>query len=122
MTRREIICIGCPLGCCMTLTISSDGNIENVSGNQCKEGQKQAIAELNPGRVLTTTVLTERSKRPLLPVRTDKAVSKDQLKAIMRATARMKVKPPVKVGQEIAHNILGTGANLISTGALDPDL
>jgi len=40
----------------------------------------------------------------------------------MRAISRIRVNPPVKVGQEIAHNILGTGANLISTGKIEIEL
>jgi CxxC motif-containing protein len=119
VTLREIICIGCPLGCHVMLTLGQDGGITNVSGNQCKEGRKLAIAELqHPERVLTTSVLTEDSRRRLLPVRTDRPVPRHRLPEIIRATANIRVKPPVKVGQEIAHDILGTGANLISTGTL----
>jgi CxxC motif-containing protein len=101
------------------LTVSPEGKIDKVSGNQCKKGREYALAEFqHPLRVLTATVLTEGSRRHLLAVRTDKAIPKEQLQKIMRATANLKVKPPVKAGQEIVHDILGTGANLISTGTL----
>ena len=120
MTQREVICIGCPLSCRVRLTVSPDGKIDKVSGNQCKKGQEYALAEFqHPLRVLTATVITQGSRRPLLAVRTDKAVPKEQLQEMMRATANLRVKPPIKAGQEIIHNILGTGANLIATSSLN---
>jgi CxxC motif-containing protein len=119
VSQKEIICIGCPMGCHVMLTIDSGENITGLSGNQCKEGRRHAMAEWqHPERVLTATVLTEGSSRQLLPVRTDRPVPKDQQKQIMRATAQIKVKPPVKVGQVIMANILSTGTNLIATGSL----
>jgi CxxC motif-containing protein len=118
MPQQEITCIGCPLGCRVTLRVGPDGDIENLNGNQCKEGKKYVTAEFQyPVRVFTATVLTEGSGR-LLSVRTDKPVSKSQLKELMRAIDKIRVKPPVKIGQEVVHDILGTGANLVSTGTL----
>ena len=118
MPQQEITCIGCPLGCRVTLKVGPGGEIENLSGNQCKEGKKYVTAEFqDPVRVFTATVLTEGSSR-LLSVRTDKPVSKNQLEELMRAIAKIRIKLPVKMGQEIVHDILGTGANLVSTGNL----
>ena len=118
MTEQVLICIGCPLGCHVTLKISNKGEIESMIGNQCKEGKDYVIAEFRaPVRVLTATVLTEGGGR-LLSVRTDKPVHKNELKEIMQALAKVKVGPPVKIGQVIIPNILGTGANLVATGNL----
>ena len=118
MPHAEITCTGCPLGCRVTLTVSPDGNIESLTGNQCKEGTKYVTAEFqNPVRVFTATVLTEGVSR-LLSVRTDKPVPKSRLRELMCAIAKVRVKPPVRMGQEIVHDILGTGANLVSTGTL----
>jgi CxxC motif-containing protein len=118
MLQKELTCIICPLGCQITLDIHPDGNIHNLSGNKCREGQKYALAEATqPMRVFTTTLLTEGSRR-LVAVRTDKPVPRDRLKELMRFTAQIKVNPPVKTGQEIIHNILETGANLIATSTL----
>jgi CxxC motif-containing protein len=118
MAEQEIICIGCPLGCHITLTVSGEGEIESLTGYQCKEGKKIVTAEFkSPTRVFTATVLTEDSGR-LLPVRTNKPVPKSQLRELMQALAQVRVRPPVKMGQEIVHNILGTGANLVATGSL----
>jgi CxxC motif-containing protein len=89
-----------------------------MAGNRCNEGKKYVAAEFqNPVRVFTSTVLTEGSHR-LLAVKTDRPVHKSQLREFARVVAQLKVKPPVEMGQEIVHDILGTGANLVSTVAL----
>ena len=115
MPEQEITCIGCPLGCRVKLEFNDNFEIESLIGNQCKEGKKYVTAEFKaPLRVFTTTVLVEGGSR-LLTVRTDKTVLKSQLKGLMQAVARIRVESPVRIGQEIVHNILGTGANLIAT-------
>jgi CxxC motif-containing protein len=115
---QEIICIGCPLGCHVTVKVSDKGEIESLTGNQCKGGKEYVNAEFrSPVRVLTATVMTEGGGR-LLPVRTDKLVPKTQLKELIKAIARVRVEPPVKIGQVIIPNILGTGANLIASSSL----
>jgi CxxC motif-containing protein len=119
MSEHTVICVGCPLGCHITADVNDSGQVANIRGNQCPKGVDYAMAELtHPERVLTATVLTEGAGRPLLPVKTDKAVGRDQLSPIMCSLTPIRVKPPVKMGQEIVHNIAGTGANLISTGTL----
>ena len=114
----EIICTLCPLGCRVTLKVSDKGEIESLTGHQCKEGKEYVTAEFkSPVRVFTATVLTGGGGR-LLPVRTDKPVPKSQLKELMQAIAKVRVEPPVRIGQEIIHNILGTGANLVASSSL----
>jgi CxxC motif-containing protein len=114
----EIICIGCPLGCRVTLKIGPDSQIENMVGNRCKEGKKYVTAEFqSPVRFFTSTILVEGGRR-VLSVKTDMPVPKNQLKELARFVARIKVRPPVEMGQEIVHDILGKGANLVSTGTL----
>jgi CxxC motif-containing protein len=122
MPESEIICIGCPLGCRVTLKITNSGDITDLVGNQCKEGTKNVTAEYKaPVRVFTSTIFVDGDNR-LLPVRTDRPVPKHRLKEIMSAVADMRVKRPVKIGQEIVHNILGTNANLIASGKIETNV
>jgi len=119
MGEQEIICIGCPLGCRVALRVSEGGEVRKVSGNKCKEGREYVIEEYrSPVRVLTATVLTEGSVRALLPVRTSQPIRKDILAKCMDALCGIKVRPPVKMGEAIVHNILSTGVDLISTDNL----
>ena len=113
---REIICTICPLGCHVALDIDDEGKVKGMTGNQCNKGKKYVMAEFKaPVRILTATVLCERESS-VLPVRTDKPVPKDKLKEIMQIIAKVRVRAPIRQGQEIIHDILGTGSNLISTG------
>lgn len=48
MEKRELICIGCPMGCPMTVTMEN-GEVLSVSGNTCKRGDVYARKEVtNP--------------------------------------------------------------------------
>ena len=78
MTRTsEVICIMCPLACRVAVALDDKGDVLKVAGNQCKRGEEFAAAEARfPGRVLTTTLLTEGSGHGLLPVKTNKPVIK----------------------------------------------
>ena len=54
METRELTCIGCPLGCALTVTMNGKEVVE-VKGNTCKKGDIYARKEVtNPTRIVTT--------------------------------------------------------------------
>ena len=113
--ESEIICILCPLGCRVAVTSDSSGNVIGVAGNECKLGEKYAIDEYRfPARILTATAITQSSKRKLLPIRSNKPIPKGKLLESMYHLPRVRVKPPVKIGQVVVPNIANTGADLIA--------
>jgi CxxC motif-containing protein len=113
--EQGITCIMCPLGCFMTVTIDDTGEVSGVVNNLCKEGEKYAISECKfPGRTLTTTVLTEGSQQKLLPAKSNRPIPKERLMEAMSSLSGIKVKPPIKMGQVIVPNIIGTGVDLIA--------
>jgi CxxC motif-containing protein len=119
MVEEKIICIGCPLGCETTLKIDDQGEVIKITGTKCKEGRQYVIEEYrSPVRVLTATVLTQNSVRPLFPVRTNKPLLKTQLKEAARALKGLKVKPPIQVGQILLPNLMNTGVDVIATDDL----
>jgi CxxC motif-containing protein len=114
--KETIICIGCPLGCRVTVTQDKKGRILGMKGVECKQGEKYVLKELkNPVRTLTATVRTGNEDFPLLPVRTSRPVLKKLMKPIMKETVKAKVKPPVKAGDVILKNVLKTGSDLVAT-------
>jgi CxxC motif-containing protein len=117
MPREEnILCISCPLGCLVKLTLDDEGNVINVVGNKCREGEKFAVNELrNPVRVLTATVLTQQSIQSLLPVKTDKPIDKKMLRQSMLVLAKVRAKPPIKMGDVIVSNLLDTEVDVVAT-------
>ncbi len=120
MARKEhVTCVGCPLGCEVTLAVGDTEEVTEVTGNACKEGKKYAIEEYkNPVRVLTATVLTQNSSQPLLSVRTDKAIPKTRLTEGMCVLAKVRAKPRLKAGDILVANLLDTGSNVVATSDL----
>ncbi len=45
MEKRELICIGCPLGCPVTVSME-EGRVLSVTGNTCKRGDDYARKEV----------------------------------------------------------------------------
>ena len=41
METRELICIGCPMGCSLKVTLEN-GQVTEVTGNTCPNGDKYA--------------------------------------------------------------------------------
>jgi CxxC motif-containing protein len=119
MTQEsEIICIMCPLGCHIEIT-SHEGHVIRMTGGKCSLGEKYAKEEYRfPGRILTTTLLTQSSTKKLLPVKSNQSIPKDKLRQCMYHLPQVRVKPPIKRGQVVAHNIANTGAHLIATDDL----
>jgi CxxC motif-containing protein len=119
MVEENIVCIGCPLGCRTTLRIDRHGDVVKITGYRCKEGRQHVMEEYrNPVRILTGTIRTEKSLRPLLPVRTNRPILKSRLKVATLTLVRLKAKPPVKVGQVILPNLLNSGVDVVSTDDL----
>lgn len=56
MEEKNLTCIGCPMGCFLTVKIK-DGEVQSVEGNSCKRGAVYGRKEVtNPTRIVTTTV------------------------------------------------------------------
>jgi len=55
--QKEIICISCPMGCRLSVTLTG-GKVSEVTGATCKKGVAYAELECtNPVRIVTSTVL-----------------------------------------------------------------
>ena len=118
MGGKEIICIVCPMGCQMEIT--GDGSQGyTVTGNACSRGEKYGIKELtNPTRILTTTIKLKNSLLKRLPVRTDTAIPREMIFACMKELDAVEAEAPVRAGDIIVENILGTGVNIISARSI----
>ena len=121
MVEEKIVCIGCPMGCRTTLRIGDRGEVLKVLGYQCNQGRQYVLEEYrNPVRILTATLCTEKCPRPLLPVRTNGPILKSKLREAILALVRVKVKPPVRMGQVILPNLLNSGVDVVATDDLFP--
>jgi len=112
---KTLICVTCPRGC--TLTVDVDGTtINSVSGNFCPRGKKYAEDEIiAPKRSLATSVKVNGGVHPVVPVKSNKPVPKDMLFDCMKVINSVSVDAPVKLGQVLIADILGTGADIVAT-------
>ena len=110
---KELICIVCPQGC--HLKVEEENGLA-VTGNSCPRGAEYGKMELtHPTRVVTSTVKCEGGLYPRCPVKTDRAVPKELIFRVMEALEDVALTAPVSVGQVVAENICGTGANVTAT-------
>ena len=70
METRELICIGCPMGCPLKVEMDN-GEVVSVSGNTCKRGDVYARKEVtNPTRIVTSSVIVEGGSLAAVSVKT----------------------------------------------------
>lgn len=115
MENRELICIGCPMGCMMTVTME-DGQVTSVIGNTCKRGDDYARKEVtNPTRIVTSSVCVTGGVLPVVSVKTREDIPKGKIPEVMKALKAVTVEAPVNIGDVMLENVAGTGVDIIAT-------
>lgn len=119
MTERKLTCIGCPMGC--AITVAMQGNqIEKVVGNTCKRGEVYARAEVTaPVRRVTSTVKVTGGSMPVVSVKTAADVPKEKVEACMQELRRLVVTAPIEMGAHLMEDIAGTGVAVVATRRVD---
>ena len=114
MEIRELTCIGCPLGC--ALTVRMEGEQIEVSGNTCKRGDDYARKEvLSPTRIVTSTVRVKGGEIAMASVKTKTDIPKDRIFAVMDEIHQVTVTAPVSIGDVVIENCAGTGVPVVAT-------
>lgn len=115
MAIRELVCIGCPVGCSLKVELQ-DGKVLNVSGNTCKIGEQYGINECtNPKRIVTSTVAVEGGEERVVSVKTEKEIPKGKIFDIIEELKKVKVKAPINIGDIVIDDVSGTGVKIIAT-------
>ncbi len=117
--KLSLTCIICPMGCSMEVEVETNASgqkkVLSVKDNGCKRGEQYAAKELqNPTRTLTTTIKVEGGELPLVPVKTAGEVPKASLLQCMEVVRRASCKAPVKRGDVLIYDLLGTGVNVFA--------
>lgn len=116
MKTKELICVSCPIGCAVTVTLDDNNEVVSVTGNTCKRGDSYARQECtHPERMLTSTVKVTGSRLPVVPVKSAKPVPKELLIDCMQEINRVTVQAPVHIGDVVLANILNTGVDIVAT-------
>ena len=110
-----VVCIVCPVSCEVKTEWDEDG-VHKIEGNLCRLALEYVEGELfDPRRTVTTSVPVDDGDWPLVSVRTHVPIPKAMLIAAMDEITGLRVSAPVKTGDVILADILGTGANVIAT-------
>ena len=116
MTKKELICVSCPMGCAITVELDDNNNVVSVTGNTCKRGDAYARQECtHPERMLTSTVKAEGGRLPVVPVKSSKPIPKEMLFDCMKEINKVTLQAPVKIGDTVITDILGTGISIVTT-------
>jgi CxxC motif-containing protein len=119
MTERALVdrltCVLCPVGCELEVGRDAAGAIR-VEGHQCDKGVPFALEEvLRPKRNLATSVPVRGMAAKMVSVRLSAAVPREMLFPILAEIAKLRPEAPVRRGQVLLADVLGTGADVIAT-------
>lgn len=115
MEKRELVCVACPMGCGITVTLEN-GEVTSVTGNTCKRGDTYARTEcVHPTRMVTSTVKVTGGRLPVVPVKTSVPIAKDKIFACMEEINQVSVEAPVHIGDVIIKGVLGTDVDILAT-------
>lgn len=114
-TSKTLICIGCPVGCLITVDRNADGSLA-ITGNTCKKGEEYARNEMTlPKRSVTSYMKVTGGSAKVVSVKTKEEIPKDKIWDCMEEIKKAVAEAPIKVGDVLLENVAGTGVGIIAT-------
>jgi CxxC motif-containing protein len=111
---ERLTCVLCPIGC--QIEAVRRGDALDVSGQECPKGLDFAVQEiLHPKRTLSASVPLRGSEARMVSVRLSAPVPRDMIFPILAAIAVLRPEAPLRRGQVLIADVLGTGADVIAT-------
>lgn len=115
MEKRNLICIGCPMGCPLVVTLDH-GEVVSVEGNTCKRGAVYGKKEVtNPTRIVTSTVRVSGGSISVVSVKTREDIPKEKIFDCVKALQEIEVAAPVNIGDVVLRDVAGTGVDVVAT-------
>jgi CxxC motif-containing protein len=115
METKEHTCIGCPMGCQITVTLEN-GEVKDVTGNTCKRGDDYARKEVtNPTRIVTSIVRVKGGHLNMVSCKTKSDIPKGKIFDIVKELESVEVNAPVHIGDVVKANVCGTGVDVVAT-------
>lgn len=122
---KELICIACPRGCTLTVTIGDTPDTIEVSGNSCPKGISYGKQEvLCPMRTLTTTVACRSARHNgkmtefgapefiRLPVKTGCEIPLEEMTSMIEKIRSITASAPVRYGDCLAQLTAENGTKI----------
>ena len=115
MEERKLTCIGCPMGCPLTVAMNGE-EVVSVTGNTCKRGDVYARKEVtDPTRIVTSTVRVSGGSIQMVSVKTKEDIPKDKIFECVRALKGIQIPAPVHIGDIVLKNVADTGVDIVAT-------
>ena len=115
MEEKKLTCIGCPMGCPLTVTMNGK-DVVSVAGNTCKRGDVYARKEVtNPTRIVTSTVRVSGGSIDMVSVKTKEDIPKNKIFECVKALKGIRIPAPVHIGDVILENVADTGVDIVAT-------
>ena len=115
MEKRKLTCIGCPMGCQITVEFEGE-EVFSVKGNTCAIGDKYARQEVtHPERTVTSTVVVVGGAKERTSVKTNANIPKDKIFQCMDEINKVRAQAPLKIGDVVIKDVCGTGVDVIVT-------
>ncbi len=117
--KKTVTCTVCPNGCEIEVNYTTREDAV-LTGYICKRGISYALDEcFEPTRTFTSSVKITGTDRRMLPVRTTAPIPKALLMKAADELKTITLTVPVKCGDVIVENFVGTDAKLISAMTLE---
>lgn len=121
MEQRILTCIGCPLGCLVTVELEN-GEVISVTGNTCKRGDDYVRKEVTtPTRIVTSTVKVTGGNAPTVSVKTKSDIPKDKIFDCVKALKKVEAVAPIAIGDVVLGNVADTGVDIVATKAVEAE-
>jgi CxxC motif-containing protein len=117
----RLTCVLCPVGCELEVETGPGGCLQ-VNRNQCDKGIPFAEEEvLRPKRNLATSVPVRGTASRMVSVRLSGTVPREMIFPILAEIAKLRPGAPVRRGQVLIADVLGTGVDVIATRTVPPN-
>jgi CxxC motif-containing protein len=111
----RLTCVLCPVGCELEVRKDEAGELD-VQGYQCDKGVPFAVEEiLHPKRNLATSVPVRGTEAKMVSVRLSDRVPREMIFPVLAEIAKLRPEVPVRRGQVLITDVLGTGVDVIAT-------
>jgi len=111
----RLTCVLCPVGCELEVWRDEAGELR-IQGYQCDKGVPFAVEEvLRPKRNLATSVPVKGTEAKMVSVRLSGPVPREMVFPILAEISRLRPEAPVRRGEVLMADVLGTGVDVIAT-------
>lgn len=118
---KTLICIGCPVGCLITVESGERGELL-ITGNTCPKGEAYAKTEVTaPKRMITSYIEVRGGNERVVSVKTQGEIPKGKITACMNEIRSARVQAPVALGDILIKDVANTGVSIVATATVGAD-